>query len=170
MLPVEQVNWHEAQEFCARLTNLTGRAYRLPSEAEWEYACRAGTTTPFTFGETITPELVNYDGNYPYGEAAKGEYRAKTFPVFSGKPNGFGLYNMHGNIWEWCEDIWKPDYVGLAADGSANVSARDSNLRVLRGGSWYNLARYCRSANRDRNVPRSRYNYYGFRVAVASSM
>jgi formylglycine-generating enzyme required for sulfatase activity len=99
-LPVEQVSWYGAIEFCARLSRKTQRDYRLPSEAEWEYACRARTTTPFYFGETITPDLVNYDSNYPYGGAPKGEYRQKTTPVGSFLPNQFGLYDMHGNVWE----------------------------------------------------------------------
>ncbi|MEH2434535.1 MAG: SUMF1/EgtB/PvdO family nonheme iron enzyme [Nostoc sp.] len=101
--PVEQVSWDEAVEFCEKLSQKTGNTYRLPSEAEWEYACRAGTTTPFYFGETITTDLVNYDGNYPYGSAPKGEYREQTTDVGKFPPNSFGLYDMHGNVWEWCE-------------------------------------------------------------------
>ena len=104
--PVQKVNWCQAVEFCERLSKLTGRNYRLPSEAEWEYACRAGTTTPFYFGETITPELANYCGNYTYGEGPIGEYRNQTTPVGQFSANGFGLYDMHGNVWEWCADEW----------------------------------------------------------------
>jgi formylglycine-generating enzyme required for sulfatase activity len=169
LLPADSVNWHEAQEFCARLTALTGRAYRLPSEAEWEYACRAGTTTPFAFGPTVTPALANYNGNYPYGQATKGDYREKTWPVFSGMPNAFGLYNMHGNLWEWCEDIWQDSYDDLPVDGSPNLNQGQKDGRVLRGGSWNFVARLCRSAVRSRDTPRLRYNSLGFRVAVASS-
>ncbi|MDE5080575.1 MAG: formylglycine-generating enzyme family protein, partial [Trichodesmium sp. St18_bin1] len=108
--PVEQVNWFQAVEFYKRLSKLTGRNYRLPSEAEWEYACRAGTTTPFYFGETITPELVNYNGDYTYGKSPKGEYRRETTPVGQFPPNAFGLYDMHGNIHEWCQDIYDKNY------------------------------------------------------------
>ena len=115
--PVESVSWYEVMEFCARLSNHTGRAYRLPSEAEWEYACRAGTTTPFHFGETITPEFVNYNGDYPYGNAPKGLYRKETTPVGSFPANAFGLYDMHGNVWEWCADDWHDSYKGAPTDG-----------------------------------------------------
>lgn len=136
-LPVERVSWEEAVEFCARLSQKTGREYRLPDEAEWEYACRAGATTPFAFGETITPDIVNYDGNYPYGAAPKGVYREKTVRVGSlGVANGFGLYDMHGNVWEWCLDEWHASYDGAPTDGSAWMSSGDESYRVLRGGSW----------------------------------
>lgn len=102
-LPVDSINYYEAQEFCDRLSKATGEKYRLPTEAEWEYACRAGTTTPFNTGETISTDQANYDGNYTFGKGGvKGEYRQCTTPVGSFKPNGFGLYDMHGNLWEWC--------------------------------------------------------------------
>jgi formylglycine-generating enzyme required for sulfatase activity len=105
--PVEQVSWYDAIEFCDRLSRKTGKPYRLPSEAEWEYACRAGTTTPFHFGETITSELANYNANYTYGAGVKGIYREQTTPVGSfGVANSFGLYDMHGQVWEWCADHW----------------------------------------------------------------
>ena len=146
--PVERVSWYEAVEFCERLSKLTQRNYRLPSEAEWEYACRAGTTTPFYFGNTITPELVNYDGQYVYGNAQKGEYREETTPVGQFYPNAFGLYDMHGNVWEWCLDTWHNSYDGAPTDGSAWETGGHSTRRVRRGGSWFNLPRKCRSADR----------------------
>ena len=155
--PVEQVSWHEAIEFCARLCQKTGREYRLPSEAEWEYACRAGTTTPFHFGETITTELANYNGNYTYGDGPKGQYREATTEVGSFKvANAFGLSDMHGNVWEWCQDVWHDSYEGAPTDGSAWVEGGNQNLRVRRGGSWDYTPRYCRSACRY-------YDYPGYR-------
>jgi formylglycine-generating enzyme required for sulfatase activity len=165
-LPVEQVSWEEAVEFCARLSQKTGKTYRLPSEAEWEYAARAGTTAPFAFGETITPEIVNYDGNYPYAAAPKGKYRGETVEVGSlGVANGFGLYDMHGNVWEWCEDHWHDSYAGAPTDGSAWVDiSADGSYRVLRGGGWNILAVLCRSANRGNVAPGYRSGILGFRL------
>lgn len=117
--PVEQVSWYDAVEFCDRLTSYTKRQYRLPSEAEWEYACRAGTTTPFHFGETITSELANYDANSTYGAGVKGTYREETTVVGSFQvANAFGLYDMHGQVWEWCLDDWHDNYEGAPTDGS----------------------------------------------------
>ena len=131
-----------------QLSKLTGRNYRLPSEAEWEYACRAGTTTPFYFGETITPELVNYDGNYVYGSAPKGEYRKQTTPVGQFPANAFGLYDMHGNVWEWCADELHDNYNGAPTDGSVWLDG-DKDRPCLRGGSWDLIPIFCRSAVRD---------------------
>jgi formylglycine-generating enzyme required for sulfatase activity len=145
--PVERVSWFEAVEFCKRLSKLTGRNYRLPSEAEWEYACRAGTTTPFYFGETITTELVNYDGNYTYGNGPKGEYRGQTTPVGQFSANAFGLYDMHGNVFEWCADEWHKNYAGAPTDGSVWLNG-DKDTRPLRGGSWCDYPNNCRSAFR----------------------
>ena len=162
--PVEQVNWDHAIEFCARLSKLTGREYRLPSEAEWEYACRAGTTTPFYFGETITGELANYDASNTYAEEAKGEYRQQTTPVGQFPPNAFGLYDMHGNVWEWCADTWHDNYDGAPTDGSAWIENGDDNCSPPRGGSWCNDPYYCRSAYRDYNHRRNYDDSYGFRV------
>ncbi|MFM6868557.1 MAG: formylglycine-generating enzyme family protein [Dolichospermum sp.] len=144
--PVEQVSWYEAVEFCARLSNYTNKVYRLPTEAEWEYACRAGTTTPFHFGETITTDLANYCGYYTYGDGSKGQYREKTTDVGSFPPNPFVLHDMHGNVWEWCQDDWHENYINAPDDGSAWISL--SNIKVLRGGSWFSHADYCRSASR----------------------
>ena len=163
--PVERVSWYEAVEFCERLSKLTQRNYRLPSEAEWEYACRAGTTTPFYFGNTITPELVNYDGQYVYGNAQKGEYREETTPVGQFYPNAFGLYDMHGNVYEWCQDTWHNNYNEAPTDGSAWETGGNSSTRVVRGGSWYILPRWCRSAFRSfYNSVESDYNDIGFRL------
>jgi len=167
--PVENVSWHDAIAFCQKLSERTGNLYRLPSEAEWEYACRAGTTTPFYFGETITPDLVNFDGNYTYGSASKGIYREQTIDAASFPPNGFGLYDMHGNVWEWCEDHWHSNYNGAPTNGSAWTTGGDSNFRSLRGGSWYGSPGYCRSAYRDYNRPGVRDPYIGFRVVCRAA-
>ncbi|MCY7408529.1 MAG: formylglycine-generating enzyme family protein, partial [Alkalinema sp. CAN_BIN05] len=165
-LPVEQVSWDECVEFCMRLSTRTGRHYRLPSESEWEYACRGGTETPFAFGKTLTTELANYDGNYSYANGPKGEYLNKTTSVGQFVANTFGLYDMHGNIYEWCEDHWHRNYEKAPDDGSAwlkNTSKRDS-ARVLRGGSWIFVPGRCRSAFRNFNVAGTRNDFIGFRV------
>jgi formylglycine-generating enzyme required for sulfatase activity len=165
--PVEKVSWDDAQEFCARLSKATGKTYRLPSEAEWEYACRAGTTTPFYFGETITPDLAKYNGNRTYGKGLKGTYREQTVDVGSFPPNAFGLYDMHGNVWEWCEDEWHNTYEGAPTDGSAwgGKGESEQSLRLLRGGSWGGDPGYCRSAVRGWSPRDNRNDYVGFRVA-----
>ncbi|MEG4346619.1 SUMF1/EgtB/PvdO family nonheme iron enzyme [Microcoleus sp. A003_D6] len=164
--PVESVTWNDAVQFCQKLSQKTGKNYRLPSEAEWEYACRAGTTTPFYFGETITPDLVNYDGNYPYGAAPTGLYRQETTPVGSFPPNAFGLYDMHGNVWEWCADPWHGNYNGAPSDGSSWETGGNDN-RVQRGGSWYSYAVVCRAAFRHFVSAGLSSRSGGFRVAVA---
>ncbi|MBD1858958.1 formylglycine-generating enzyme family protein [Leptolyngbya sp. FACHB-1624] len=164
--PVEQISWDDAIEFCDRLTRKTGERYRLPSEAEWEYACRAGTTTPFHFGETITPELVNYSGDYTYANAAKGKYRKTTIEVGSFPPNAFGLYEMYGNVWEWCADPWHDSYVNAPVDG--RVWEMGSDYRVLRGGSWNRYPWYCRSATRYDYDAGFRGSYIGFRVVCSA--
>ncbi|HIK10445.1 MAG TPA: SUMF1/EgtB/PvdO family nonheme iron enzyme [Oscillatoriaceae cyanobacterium M33_DOE_052] len=155
-LPVENVSWNNAVKFCQKLTQKTGQAYRLPSEAEWEYACRAGTTTPFHFGDTITTDLANYGNN-----------RKQTTPVGTFPPNAWGLYDMHGNVWEWCQDVWHNNYNVAPTDGSAWETGGQSNLRVLRGGSWGNDPRYCRSGQRRRRDWDFGLNLCGFRVAVS---
>ncbi|MEM9155059.1 MAG: SUMF1/EgtB/PvdO family nonheme iron enzyme [Cyanobacteria bacterium P01_F01_bin.33] len=166
--PVESVSWEDATEFCARLSAQTGRTYRLPSEAEWEYACRAGTTTPFHFGKTISPQLANYNGNSKYGSGPTGQYRGSTTPVGSfGVANNFGLYDMHGNVWEWCEDVWHENYAGAPPGGTPWMEGGDQNRGVLRGGSWRNFPRGCRSAFRGRNRPDYQDNGFGFRVACS---
>ena len=162
--PVEYVSWADATEFCARLSQHTGRNYRLPTEAEWEYACRAGTTPPFHFGDTITPALANYNGNYAFGDGPTGEYREQTTDVGSFPANAFGLYDMHGNVWEWCLDTWHENYEGAPSNGRAQISSGDIKNRVLRGGSWLNSPRNCRSAVRDRVAPDDRFDDTGFRV------
>ncbi|MBC6434679.1 formylglycine-generating enzyme family protein, partial [Nostoc sp. HG1] len=169
-------SWYDAVEFCSRLSQYTGRPYSLPSETEWEYACRAGTTTPFHFGETITSELANYNATETYGAGVKGTYREETTEVGSFKvANAFGLYDMHGNLWEWCLDDWHDNYEGAPTDGSPwwddndNISQKKGNA-VLRGGSWFNDPDYCRSASRYFNV-RAERGYFdndvGFRVVCA---
>jgi formylglycine-generating enzyme required for sulfatase activity len=163
--PVEQVSWYAAVEFCMRLSKATGRDYRLPSEAQWEYACRAGTTTPFYFGETITPDLANYDGNYIYADGPKGIYRQETTPVGKFPPNAFGLYDMHGNVWEWCADTWHDNYKDAPTDGSVWIENGDDNRSPLRGGSWGINPFDCRSAFRYTfNRRDNRYLNSGFRV------
>jgi formylglycine-generating enzyme required for sulfatase activity len=165
--PVEQVNWFEAMEFCARLSAHTQRPYTLPSEAQWEYACRSGTTSPFYFGRTLTTDLANYDGNYTYGPGAKGQYREQTTPVGQFGVNPWGLADMHGNVLEWCEDHWHPSYEGAPSDGSAWITDDANQLRLVRGGSWsYDLVN-CRSALRLRFNPDSRNDNLGFRVVCA---
>uniref|UniRef100_UPI0008F9BAF0 bifunctional serine/threonine-protein kinase/formylglycine-generating enzyme family protein n=1 Tax=Geitlerinema sp. PCC 9228 TaxID=111611 RepID=UPI0008F9BAF0 len=169
--PVERVSWYDAVEFCQRLSQHTGREYRLPSEAEWEYACRAGTQTPFYFGETITTELANYDGNYVYGRGKKGEYRRETTDVGSFPANGFGLFDMHGNVWEWCADDDHNNYEGAPTDGSAWIDNEDRTKadKLLRGGSWDDFPHFCRSAVRFRRHPGDPFHDIGFRVACASA-
>jgi formylglycine-generating enzyme required for sulfatase activity len=167
--PVINVNRNDAKAYIAWLNSklgLAGRrdAYRLPSEAEWEYACRAGTTTPFSFGATISTAQANYDGNNTYGAGKKGEYRQKTTPVGSFSANPFGIHDMHGNVWEWCEVAWNANYNGAPADGSAWLIG-DTSSRVIRGGSWKGIPLSLRSADRVRNDPSTRYNLIGFRVA-----
>jgi formylglycine-generating enzyme required for sulfatase activity len=184
---VECVSWYDAVEFCARLSQHTGKPYRLPSEAEWEYACRAGTTTPFHFGETMTTDLANYDGNYTYGEGTKGVYRQETTPVGSfGVANAFGLYDMHGNVWEWCADPWHDSYEGAPIDGTvwdetcndnryqSSIdllvnTKEDKRTRLLRGGSWYYNPRNCRSAIRYGIAPDDRNYFIGFRVVCVAA-
>ena len=169
--PVEQVSWDDAQEFCRRLSDKSGRVYRLPSEAEWEYACRAGTETPFFFGETLTPELASYDCSITYGDrGVKGEWQQETKPVgYYDVANTWGLSDMHGNVWEWCEDDWHGNYEGAPTDGSAWIdTSTEKNRKVNKGGSWGDLPRNCRSAFRGNDSRVNRYYDTGFRVACAA--
>ena len=154
--PVVGVNWHDAVAYCEWLAKETGQPYRLPSEAEWEYAARAGTTTPFSFGATISTDQANYDGNYTYGNGRKGEYRQRTVPVGTLPVNPWGLYEMHGNVWEWVADVWHDSYQGAPVDGSAwtdGEGQNSSSRRVLRGGSWDDSPRFLRSARRNWGEP-----------------
>lgn len=149
--PVENISWYDAMEFCDRLSVYTGQTYTLPSEAQWEYGCRADTTTPYYFGEEITPNLVNY-------------HNLSTFPVATFPSNNFGLYDMHGNVWEWCLDHWHDSYEGAPTNGAAWVSKGDCRFCILRGGSWNSASRDCRSAYRDYFNPNCSLSYIGFRV------
>ena len=172
--PVENISWLDATEFCQRLSAHTGRQYKLPSEAQWEYACRAGTTTPFHFGETITTDLANYRGtddsqlkwSGSYGLGSKGEYRKQTTDVGSFPANVWGLHDMHGNVWEWCEDDWHPNYEGAPDDGTAWIDDNKTNTNTgLRGGSWVVNPWVCRSAFRSLNIRRDGIiDLVGFRV------
>jgi formylglycine-generating enzyme required for sulfatase activity len=179
-LPVESITWNQAMEFCLRLCQITGRSYRLPSEAEWEYACRAETTGPFHFGPTIGPALANYCGTGgavcgesdgrsvasnvydnvrydegSYGEGPAGVCRGTTTSVRTFTPNRFGLYDMHGNIWEYCLDVSSDTYADVPVDGSANPAEMADSERILRGGSWSHNPAICRSAYRDSIQPGS---------------
>ncbi|MBF0183125.1 MAG: formylglycine-generating enzyme family protein [Magnetococcales bacterium] len=164
--PVETVSFTDVQRFLDQIEQLLpGLQLTLPSEAQWEYACRAGTSTPFSFGNTISPQQVNFNGNYPYPGGEKGEHRKQTVPLASLPPNPWGLFEMHGNVWEWCQDHEHRSYQGAPKDGSAwlNSAAPADAWRVVRGGSWYDLARSVRSAIRYWYVPAYRGGYLGFR-------
>lgn len=162
-LPVERVSWEEAQKFCQRLSKKTGRAYRLPSETEWEYACRGGTVSPFSFGETITIDVVNFNGEHTFKDEPRGRYihvttEGETFP-----PNAFGLFDMHGNLWEWCADNWLDDYSSSPRDNNSYQN-KDSRYRVARGGSWHEPPALCRSAARIKFLQSDAEEFIGFRV------
>lgn len=164
--PVERVSWYEAEEFCSRLTVHTGRPYKLPSEAQWEYACRAGTQTPFYFGQTLTDEVANYRATSTYNNGPKGKFLEETVDVTHfGLANAYGLCDMHGNLWEWCADHWHDNYDQAPTDGSPWLTKNSEANRVLRGGSWIDYPRNCRSASRDLYKPSDRFNSLGFRVS-----
>jgi formylglycine-generating enzyme required for sulfatase activity len=163
--PVTNVSWHDAVEFCDRLSQKTGSSYRLPTEAEWEYACRAGTDTPFHFGQTITASYVNYDATITYRTEAQGVHRKEKTPVNKFEyPNHFGLFDMHGNVWEWCMDHWHNTYRSASSDGQAWIDTEKS-IRVIRGGSWNCEPYLCRSSHRfSNNESDNLSNDIGFRV------
>lgn len=167
--PVEQIAWEDAMEFCERLSRATGRRYRLPMEAEWEYACRAGTTWQFSLGGTIDTDWVNYNGKLPYAAAPKDMFRQQTVPVGSlGIANAFGLYDMHGNVWEWCLDSWREGRSDVPLDAYRQVREEGTALRTLRGGAWNSPAGECRSSARKQIQPSLRSSDVGFRVLVES--
>ena len=166
--PVENVSWYETVEFCDRLSEKIGTAYRLPSEAEWEYACRSSTKSPYHFGQTITTTVANYNGQYNYKYGPQGIHRQQTTDVGSFSPNGFGLFDMHGNVWEWCADPWHDNYHGAPSDGSVWELDGDNSRRVVRGGSWYLPPKYSRSACRASYVPDGKRWDCGFRVVFRS--
>jgi formylglycine-generating enzyme required for sulfatase activity len=168
--PVERVSWDDAQEFCRRLSELPaekahGRVYRLPTEAEWEFACRAGQTAPFAFGTALSSRDANFNGNYPYGGAQRGPYLERTTRVASYLPNAFGLFDMHGNVWEWCADYYDHAYL-RTGPGTDPPGPRSGSKRVVRGGSCYNIGRFCRSAYRFGVIPTNRALDIGLRVVM----
>jgi len=160
--PVINVSWHDALAYCAWLSDQTGQSYRLPTEAEWEYACRAGTTTPFYFGDTLNTNQANYDGDYTYGAGRKGQYREHTTPVGQFPANAWGLYDMHGNVYEWTGSVYDEDYSGAE---QRRADARESGDRVVRGGSWLDTPFRLRPACRGRDTPDLRYLNQGFRIS-----
>jgi formylglycine-generating enzyme required for sulfatase activity len=167
--PVENISWHDAQEFCHKLSEFTGKPYRLPTEAEWEYACRAGTNTPFYFGEIITADFANFNAQVSYGASPRSKYRMQTTEVNTFPPNAFGLFDMHGNVWEWCQDEAHDHYRSAPLDGSAweGVNSSSNRSRVLRGGAWNSDPSNCRSAFRNGYFPDSRFDRCGFRIAFS---
>lgn len=162
-LPVDTVSWNDCQAFIKKLQekDKDKKAYRLPTEAEWEYACRAGTTTPFHFGTTISTDQANYDGNFAYGTGTKGTYRGKTTPVDAFPANAWGLHDMHGNLYQWCQDLYGTYPKDDVTDPQGAVKG---DTRVIRGGMWYYGPSLCRSARRDGMAPGHRDRYYGFRI------
>jgi formylglycine-generating enzyme required for sulfatase activity len=180
--PVEQVHWKEAVTFCEKLSALpaekeTGRVYRLPTEAEWEYACRAGTTTAFHFGNALSSAQANFNGNHPYGVQTRGAYLRRTAKVGSYPANAWGLFDMHGNVWEWCQDWYDPDYYKHSpkedpkgpGKGVLPTGFDNDFYLVVRGGCWLDEARGCRAAHRFRLMPSDPYRWAGFRVACRAA-
>jgi len=169
--PVEMVSWEDAMEFCERLSRATGRKYRLPTEAEWEYACRAGSRSAFHFGATVTAAWANYDAKTPYASAPKGAPRQQTTAVGSlGVANAFGLYDMHGNVWEWCLDTWHDNYLQAPDDGSSREKESNNYVKVIRGGAWNSFAGECRASARNRITAPFKLNDLGFRVVAEAEV
>ena len=164
-LPVENVSWDDCQMFIARVNNQLNCGARLPTEAEWEYACRAGMTTAYFWGSALNGDRANCDGNYPCGTTVKGSYRERTMPVGSYAANAWGFCDMHGNVWEWCNDWYEAYPAGSVTDPMGPASGV---YRVLRGGGWSYVARRCRSASRNGNQPGSRRGNYGFRLCCSA--
>jgi formylglycine-generating enzyme required for sulfatase activity len=163
--PVEMVSWHDVQDFILLMNRQeTGRHYRLPTEAEWEYACRSGTETPFSFGKCLTTAQANYEGDYPLPGCAKGGYLGRPVPVAGLLPNAWGLYDMHGNVWEWCQDRYAPYDPTLVIDPKGPGSG---NRRVIRGGCWFDFANACRSARRAAYPPGTAFNSLGLRLVTS---
>lgn len=167
-LPVDRVSWKDAQTFCKRLSAKTGQNFRLPSESQREYACRAGTGTPFSFGETLTVEVANFNGEHTFGEEPRGFYSHVTNEGGTFPPNAFGLYDMHGNLWEWCDDNWLDDYSSSPRDDSSYQDVK-SLYRVARGGSWHEPPSLCRSASRLRVLQTDADEVMGFRVVCGAT-
>jgi formylglycine-generating enzyme required for sulfatase activity len=165
-LPVETISWEAAARFCERLSKKIGRRCALPSEAQWEYACRAGSHTPFSYGPTLTSDLANYNGEFSYRGGPKGIYRHVTTPVGSLPPNAFGLFDLHGGLWEWCADAWHDDYYGAPPDGSAWQASPRAPFRVARGGSWHDIPEVCRSAARLKARADEGDEMTGFRIVM----
>lgn len=161
-LPVDNVSFNDVQDFIKKLNQQTGMFFCLPTEAEWEYACRSETTTAFHYGDSLSSDMANFDGRHSCN-APKGIFRNKTTPVGSFKPNAFGLYDMHGNVWEWCSDWYGGYFPKPVIDP---IGAESGKYRILRGGCWFLDARYCRSAYRDRGFPDRKIGLLGFRVVL----
>jgi formylglycine-generating enzyme required for sulfatase activity len=166
--PVINVSWNDAQQYVQWLSTRTRKTYRLLSEAEWEYVARAGTKTPFNTGANINPKQASYDTSLSFAGSVTATARYGTVPVGSFQGNAFGLYDVHGNVWEWTEDCWNEDYVGAPSDASARITG-DCGSRAIRGGSWINRPQLARSAVRNGYSPLNRINDLGFRVARALS-
>ena len=165
--PVESVSWLEAVEFCDRLSQHTGRRFQLPSEAQWEYACRAGTQTPFHTGETVASQFANYVSTSTYKAEPAGNYLRSTVPVGQYKPNAFGLHDMHGNVWEWCADTWHRNHHNSSKNRRVMTSARQPQMRAIRGGGWLDSPDRIRSASRSKYLETALNRTIGFRVAIA---